>query len=157
MTTKATEFLTRKGIPFSVHAYEYAPDGGKIGLQAAQAIGENPEAVLKTLMVKVDRKQPVCVIIPSNHKLDLKALAALFGGRNARMIAPEEAQTMTGFQVGGISPFGQTEQAPVVIAEQAMKLDHIYVNAGDRGLVVKIAPADAQRAVDAKVGLISAG
>lgn len=156
METSATVFLKDRNTPFSVHRYDYNPADGKIGLQAASAIGEDTGNVLKTLMVKVDKTQPICVVVPVDHKMNLKQIAALFGGRNAKMMAPEEAHELTGFQKGGTSPFGQKTQSPVVLAEQAMARDHVYINAGDQGLVVKIAPTDVCRAVDAIVGDISA-
>ncbi|KON65195.1 Cys-tRNA(Pro)/Cys-tRNA(Cys) deacylase YbaK [Komagataeibacter europaeus] len=154
--TKATEFLTASGVPFSVHDYEYAPGGGLIGMQAAQSIGADPACVLKTLVVEVDRKTPACLVVPADHKVNFKKVAALFGGRNARMMSPEKSAELTGFRSGGTSPFGQEHQLPVILSADAMACPHVYVNAGDRGLVVRIAPADAQKVVAARVADISA-
>ncbi|GAA4490862.1 Cys-tRNA(Pro) deacylase [Gluconacetobacter tumulicola] len=153
--TAGTSFLTERGVRFSVHRYEYDPAGTLIGMQAASAIGEDPSFVFKTLMVRVDREKPVCLIAPAAGKVNLKQVAALFGGRNARMIPAAEAEELTGFQVGGISPFGQKTQVPVVIDAAASSKDYIYVNAGARGLVVKIAPDDARSALDATLAPIS--
>lgn len=153
--TAATSFLTELGVRFSVHRYEYDPAGAPIGMQAASAMGEDPSFVFKTLMVRVDREKPVCLIVPAASKVDLKQVAALFGGRNARMIPAAEAEELTGFQVGGISPFGQKTQVPVAIDAAASSKGYIYVNAGARGLVVKIAPDDARSAADATFAPIS--
>ncbi|ATU72960.1 Cys-tRNA(Pro)/Cys-tRNA(Cys) deacylase ybaK [Gluconacetobacter sp. SXCC-1] len=154
--TSATRFLARHGVPFSVHDYDYAPGGGLIGMQAASSIGADPACVLKTLVVEVDRATPVCLVVPADHKVNFKKVAALFGGRNARMMAPERSMELTGFRAGGTSPFGQATPLPVVLSDAAMGLPHVYVNAGERGLVVRIAPADARAVVDARVADISA-
>ncbi|RFD21526.1 Cys-tRNA(Pro) deacylase [Komagataeibacter melaceti] len=154
--TKATEFLAASGVAFSVHDYEYAPGGGLIGMQAASSIGVDPACVLKTLVVEVDRKTPVCLVVPADHKVNFKKVAALFGGRNARMMSPEKSAELTGFRSGGTSPFGQATQLPVVLSDTAMAQPKVYINAGDQGLVACLAPADAQRVVDARVADISA-
>ena len=154
--TAATAFLTARNIPFSVHDYEYAPNGGLIGMQAAEAIGVAPEDVLKTLVVEVDKKQAVCVVAPAHQRMNLKKVAALFDGRNARMMSPEKAHDLTGFESGGTSPFGSKTPIPVVLSQDAMPRTHVYINAGRQGLVVRITPADAQQATDAKVADIAA-
>ncbi|GBR05636.1 Cys-tRNA(Pro)/Cys-tRNA(Cys) deacylase [Gluconacetobacter liquefaciens] len=153
--TAATTFLAKQGVRFSVHRYDYNPAGALIGMQAASAMGEDPSLVFKTLMVRIDREKPVCLVVPAACKVNLKQVAALFGGRNARMIAAEEAEALTGFQVGGISPFGQKTPVAVVIDAAASEKTHIYVNAGERGLVVKIAPEDACMAASAILAPIS--
>lgn len=60
-------------------------------------------------MVEIDKKQVVCTAIPVHLKMDLKKVAALFGGRNARMLGAEKAEALTGFQVGGISPLAHAQ------------------------------------------------
>ena len=67
-TTRATQALTRLGIKFALHTYDYDPDADSIGLQAAEALGVAPHRVLKTLMAEVDGK-PVCVVVPSDREV----------------------------------------------------------------------------------------
>jgi hypothetical protein len=74
-TTRATQVLAKAGVDFTVHTYDYDPNAERIGLQAAEAIGEEPHRVLKTLMAEVDGK-PVCVVVPSDHEVSMKKLAA---------------------------------------------------------------------------------
>ena len=85
--TRATMALERAGVAFTVHAYDYDPNADKVGIQAAEALGEAPERVLKTLMALVDGK-PVCVIVPSNREVSMKKLASAFGGKSAQMMKP---------------------------------------------------------------------
>jgi Cys-tRNA(Pro)/Cys-tRNA(Cys) deacylase len=148
-TTRATQALEQAGVAFTVHAYGYDPDAQRIGLQAAEALGENPARVLKTLMAEVDGK-PVCVVVPSDQEVSMKKLAAAFGGKSAGMMKAQDAERLTGFVVGGISPFGQKKIVPTAIEEMAMLEDRVYINGGQRGLQVRLNPNDALRALGAR-------
>ncbi|MFC3163330.1 Cys-tRNA(Pro) deacylase [Ciceribacter thiooxidans] len=154
-TTRATQVLTKAGIAFSVHLYDYDPDAERIGLQAAEAIGEEPRRVLKTLMAEVDGK-PVCVVVPSDREVSMKKLAAAFGGKSAAMMKPAEAERLTGYHVGGISPFGQKKAVPTAIEESALAEPHVYINGGQRGVQVRLDPKDAQRALKAIIAAVIA-
>ena len=146
--TRATRALEAAGVAFSVHAYAFDPDADHIGLQAAQALGVAPERVLKTLMATLDGR-PVCAIAPSDHEISLKRLAAALGGKSAAMMAPAEAERITGYVIGGISPFGQKRRLPVVIEQTALAHDNVFLNAGQRGLQLLISPQDAARVLAA--------
>ena len=139
--TRATAALAKAGIAFTIHGYDYDPDAESIGLAAAAALGEDPARVLKTLMALVDGK-PACVIVPSDHEVSMKRLAAAFGGKSAQMMKPAEAERITGYKVGGISPFGQMRPVRVLVEEQALAHDLVYLNAGQRGLQVRLSPRD---------------
>ncbi|MBO3758707.1 Cys-tRNA(Pro) deacylase [Ciceribacter sp. L1K22] len=147
-TTRATQFLEKAGIAFTTHVYEYDPTAERIGLQAAEAIGEAPHRVLKTLMAELDGK-PVCVVVPSHREVSMKKLAAALGGKHAAMMKPAMAEKLTGYVVGGISPFGQKKTVPTAIEVAALQEDQVYINGGQRGLQVRLAPADAQKALAA--------
>ena len=137
--TRATQALEKAGVTFSVHSYDYDPDADSISLQAAAALGEEPGRVLKTLMALVDGK-PACVILPSDREVAMKKLAAAFGGKSAEMMKPADAERITGYKVGGISPFGQMKKVRTVIEQTALGNDYVYVNGGQRGLQVRLAP-----------------
>jgi Cys-tRNA(Pro)/Cys-tRNA(Cys) deacylase len=107
-STRATLALNKVGVNFTLHSYDYDPDAERIGLQAAEAIGIEPRCVLKTLMAEVDGK-PVCVIVPSDREVSMKKLAAAFHGKTAKMMRPADAERLTGYHVGGISPFAPEE------------------------------------------------
>lgn len=139
--TRATAALTKAGVAFTVHSYEYDPDADSIGLAAAEALGEHPSRVLKTLMALVDGK-PACVVVPSDREVSMKKLAAAFGGKSAQMMKPADAERIAGFKVGGISPFGQMHPVRTAIEEQAMAHDLVYLNGGQRGLQVRLSPRD---------------
>ena len=148
--TRATKMLEQAGVAFSVRTYEYDSNADSIGLQAAAAIGEDPSRVLKSLMALVDGK-PVCVIVPSDHEVSMKKLAAAFGGKSAQMMKPADAERLSGYKVGGISPFGQMRPPRAAIEEQAMAQDLVYINGGQRGLQVRLDPHDAVKVLNAIV------
>ncbi|MGJ7039854.1 Cys-tRNA(Pro)/Cys-tRNA(Cys) deacylase [Shinella sp. BE166] len=147
-TTRATLALAKSGTSFTVHTYDYDPTADRVGIQAAEALGEDPSRVLKTLMAEVDGK-PVCVIVPSDCEISMKKLAAAFKGKSANMMKPADAERLTGFVVGGISPFGQKKQVPTAIEEAALVHEAVYINGGQRGLQVRLAPRDALAALKA--------
>jgi Cys-tRNA(Pro)/Cys-tRNA(Cys) deacylase len=153
--TRATKALEQAGVAFTVHAYAYDPDADKIGIQAAEALGEPPDRVLKTLMALVDGK-PVCVIVPSNREVSMKKLAAAFRGKSAQMMKPADAERATGYKVGGISPFGQMKPARAAIEEQAMAHERVFLNGGQRGLQVRLNPRDAAEVLKAVVASVTA-
>jgi Cys-tRNA(Pro)/Cys-tRNA(Cys) deacylase len=146
--TRATTVLEEAGIPFTIHTYDYDPGADRIGMHAAAVLGEPPARVLKTLMALVDGK-PVCVIVPSDHEVGLKKLAAAFAGKAAQMMKPADAERVSGYNVGGISPFGQRRRVPTAIEVQALAHDLVYINGGRRGLQVRLDPRAAQRLLDA--------
>ena len=154
-TTRATQALQKAGVAFTVHTYDYQPDADRIGLQAAEALGENPCRVLKTLMAEVDGR-PVVVVLASDREVSMKKLAALFGGKSAQMLKPADAERLTGYVVGGISPFGQKKAFPTAVDEAALAEALVYINGGQRGLQVRLKPTDAVAALRAKTAPITA-
>lgn len=154
-TTPATVALAKLGVAFDLFPYDYDPDAPRVGLQAAQALGWAPEQVFKTLMTLVDGK-PACVIVPSDQEVSMKKLAVALGGKSAQMMKPADAERLTGFKVGGVSPFGQRKAVPTVLDETAVLFDRILINGGQRGLLLGLAPDDAARACDAVLADVTA-
>jgi Cys-tRNA(Pro)/Cys-tRNA(Cys) deacylase len=140
--TPATLALRKLGFAFRLHTYVYDSDADHIGLQAAEALGVEPSRMLKTLMAEVDG-QPVCVVVPSDCEVSMKKLAAAFGSKAANMMRPADAERLTGYHVGGISPFGQKKRVPVAIEQAALSQLTVFVNGGQRGLQIEIDPNDA--------------
>lgn len=147
-TTRATQALAKLGVNFTLHTYDYDPDAERIGLQAAEAIGAEPRRVLKTLMAEVDNK-PVCVVVPSDCEVSMKKLAQVFRGKSAKMMKPADAERLTGYHVGGISPFGQKKRVPTAIEQAALRETSVFINGGQRGLQIQIDPNDACKALTA--------
>jgi Cys-tRNA(Pro)/Cys-tRNA(Cys) deacylase len=146
--TPATVALRNAGIAFSLHEYDYEPGAEGVGVQAAEAMGIEPARLLKTLMAKAGA-EVVCVLAPSGRDISLKRLAAAAGGKDAAMLPVAEAERITGYRIGGISPFGQRRRVRVFMDESALAFTTVMVNGGRRGLEIEIAPGDIMRLLEA--------
>jgi Cys-tRNA(Pro)/Cys-tRNA(Cys) deacylase len=157
-STPATLALEKAGVAFQLHEYEYDPNAERIGMQAAEALGIEPARLLKTLMAKVLATKAgdavVCVLAPSDREVNLKKLAAAAGAKSAAMLGAAEAERLTGYHVGGISPFGQKKRVSVFIEQSALAFKAVVCNGGRRGLQVELAPADLVRVLDAEAAAI---
>lgn len=135
MTTKSTpavHAVQAAGIAFRLLEYDY-----------------DPGMVFKTLIVALDTGELVCAVIPSDARLNVKALAAAMGVKRADMADPTKAQRSSGYVVGGISPFGQRKRLRTVVDARAQALPEIVVNGGRRGLQIALKPADLVAALSA--------
>lgn len=152
--TPATVALSASGIAFSEHAYAHDPSNRDFGMEAATALGLDPDQVFKTLLADVDGRL-VVGIVPVTGKLDLKALAHAVGGKKAVMADPAVAERKTGYIVGGISPIGQKNRHETVLDETAELWDVVFVSGGRRGFDLGLAPADLIRATGAVIADIA--
>jgi Cys-tRNA(Pro)/Cys-tRNA(Cys) deacylase len=150
--TPATVALTKAGVGFTLHEYDYDPDAERIGLHAAEALGVAPARLLKTLMARAG--EIVCVLVPSDHEVSLKRLAEAAGTKDAAMLKPAEAERVTGYRVGGISPFGQKRRVRVFVEAAALAHPTVIVNGGRRGLQLELAPADLVRVLYARAAAL---
>ena len=146
--TPATVALTRAGVRFTEHTYDHDPAAASYGLEAAEALGLEPATVFKTLLAVVDGDL-VVGIVPVTGQLDLKALAAVVGGKKATMADPAVAERVTGYVVGGISPLGQKRRLRTVLDHSADDHEVVYVSGGRRGLDLGLAPDDLARLTEA--------
>lgn len=139
--TPACKLLQSKKIPFTVHEYEHDAQAKSFGLEAAEKLGLNVEEVFKTLLV-TDEKNYFVAILPVHHQLNLKKVAQVFSVRKLQMSDPKDAERLTGYLVGGISPLGQKKRLKTVIDASAQTLKVMYVSGGKRGLDIGVAPQD---------------
>lgn len=114
--------------------YDHDPGAPSYGLEAAEQLGVDPARVFKTLVVEIDGK-PAVAIVPVLAELDLRAL-----GKRVAMAKPADAERVTGYVTGGISPLGLRNQLPTPFDESAVAYETVYVSAGRRGLELEIAP-----------------
>jgi Cys-tRNA(Pro)/Cys-tRNA(Cys) deacylase len=155
--TPAMVMLERSGIEFAVHTFDHdLVDSQELGYgrAAAHALGVEESRVFKTLLAQSE-KSAVVAIVPVSAQLSLKALALVLGVKRCEMVPANDAQRITGYVVGGISPFGQKKKLFTVIDESALDLPTIFVSGGRRGLDIEVAPADLVRVLDAKTGALA--
>lgn len=139
--TPACRKLKKLKIDFSIHEYEHDPSNTNFGLEASQKLNLDPASVFKTLLVASD-KETFVAIIPVSHTLNLKKAAAAFQAKKVTMANPKDAERLTGYILGGISPIGQKKTLVTCIDASAKALDKIYVSGGKRGLDIGLAPSD---------------
>jgi len=154
--TPAIKAARAAGIVFTEHTYRHDPGATGYGLEAAEALGLDPRRVFKTLLVALngDPRRLAVAIVPVSGQLDLKAMAGACGAKKAEMADPVQAERVTGYVVGGISPLGQRRRLPTVLDASAVPFDTIFVSGGRRGLDIEIAPSDLLRLCQASTAVI---
>ena len=136
--TPATAWLRRQAAEFTLHPYAYVEHGG--AAWAAQALGLDAHAVLKTLVMQDQAARPLLVLMHGDREVSTRQLARLHGTKQVRPCAPEVAERHSGYRVGGTSPFALLKPMPVYLAVGALELPRVYVNGGRRGLLLGMPP-----------------
>ena len=150
-STPASKELARLGIEATLHSYDFDPGDLGIGEQAAKALGITPDRLFKTLIVMIDGQRPAMALTPVAAETRMKTLASALGGKRAAMALPAEAERLSGYVKGGISPFGQRQKLDAVVDRSAEAHETIYVNGGRRGLQIELRPDDLIRALSASL------
>jgi len=140
--TPAINAAKKARIQHQVHRYEHDPRSDSYGLEAAQALAQDSARVFKTLLAQLDGKELVVAVLPVEQRLDLKALAGAAKAKKAAMADPAQAEKVTGYVVGGISPLGQKRRLRTFVDSSAAQFDTIYVSAGRRGLEIELSASD---------------
>ncbi len=145
--TPAVRFLENQGIPFEIASYDHQKKGAVF---ASKAIGMPVEQTIKTLVVEVAKQGYLVVLMPGSKNISFKRLARILGTRKAAMVHTTTAERLTGYSVGGISPFGMKHSLPVVIDAGLLSAEKVAINGGKRGLMLIMHPSDILRATGAK-------
>lgn len=152
MSTRALHFLKRNRITYEVVKYAHEEKGAVF---AAKAAGFPLAQTIKTLVVQLDDREFVLALMPGDCQLALKKLAAACSAKRAIMAKTSDAQRLTGYLVGGISPFG-TQRPLKVVMEASLKTHPVVmINAGQRGIMIKVAPSDIIGSLEAKIADIA--
>lgn len=149
--TNAARLLDRGKITYELVPYE-VDENNLAATHVAEQLGEDIAQVFKTLVLRGDKHGIFVCVIPGDKEVDLKKAAKMSGNKSAEMIAMKELLPTTGYIRGGCSPIGMKKNFPVYIQESCLSHDYIYISAGQRGLQIKIAPADLIGFVSAQVG-----
>lgn len=138
--TPAIRFLEKIGAKFTLHTYECDVDDD-FGKNCAHKLGLDEAKVFKTLLIQQD-KHLATAIIPVDGRLNLKSAAKALQLKHMMMMPPSDAERITGYKVGGISPFAQKKRNPILLDETALAQETILVSGGKRGVSVEISPQD---------------
>lgn len=144
-SSPAIHFLRAHGISFTEHPYRYEARGGTAG--SSRELGVDEHAVIKTLVMEDEGKQPLIVLMHGDREVSTKNLARQVGKKTVTPCAPEVAQKHSGYLVGGTSPFGTRKPMPVYMERSIADLERIYINGGRRGFLIALTPADLVRAL----------
>jgi len=145
-STPAVLLLKRHNVEFTPHAYRYEEHGGTP--VAAAVLGVSEHAVVKTLVMEDEARQPLIVLMHGDREVSTKRLARQAGRRSIAPCKPDVASRHTGYQVGGTSPFGTRKALPVFVERSILDLPRIYINGGSRGFLVEVSPADLVRVLE---------
>jgi Cys-tRNA(Pro) deacylase len=145
-STPATRLLRERGVPYTEHLYRYEDRGGT--RVSARELGVDEHAMVKTLVMEDEAKEPLIVLMHGDREVSVKALARLLGKKSIQPCKPEVANRHSGYQVGGTSPFGTRRPVPIYLERSILDLPTIYVNGGSRGFLVGLAPADLVRVLE---------
>jgi Cys-tRNA(Pro)/Cys-tRNA(Cys) deacylase len=148
VSTRAISYLKKKIIPYEVVKYEHEEKGAQF---AARATGYPLERTVKTLVVELDRKSYCLALLPGHRELDLKKLASVCGVKRSAMVDIKTAERLTGYSVGGISPFGTRQRMACVMESSILNTEAVLINAGQRGVMLKMVPSDIVTAIGCKV------
>lgn len=137
--TPAIRTLRGHGVVYEEHLFDYQPGGA---VRAAEETGLDPHATIKTLVLETSERDPVLVLMHGDREVSTKALARHLGVKHVDLMDPAQAQRLTGYQVGGTSPFGLRTELPVYVERSILDLEHLTINGGKRGYLVTLATAD---------------
>ncbi len=147
--TPAIRLLESTGTDHRVLTYDHDPATDSYGQEAVDSLGLDPKLVFKTLLATVDTDETVVAIVPVGQMLHLKSLAKAAGAKKAAMADPADAQRLTGYVVGGISPLGQRRRLRTFLDVSSRGLDEMLVSAGRRGVEIVLKPDDLAALLDA--------
>jgi Cys-tRNA(Pro) deacylase len=146
--TAAIRSLRQAKISFSVRQYPYEDHGG--ALHAAECLGLPSHQVVKTLVMQRKGGDPLLMLMHGGQEVSTRALARQIGARKIQPCEQPLAEKLTGYQVGGISPFGTRSAMPVYAQASIFELPTICINGGRRGMLVELDPAELRRVLGAE-------
>jgi len=141
--TPATRLLRQQKVAYTPHLYTYEEKGGTA--VSARELNVDEHAVVKTLIMEDEKRQPLVVLMHGDKEVSTKQLARLVGCKSIQPCAPDVANRHSGYLIGGTSPFGTRKAMPVYMEESIRELETIYLNGGKRGFLVGLAPADVEQ------------
>ena len=136
--TPAIRVLREKKIEFEPHVFEYIEKGGT--KHSAAVLEVNEHAVVKTLVFETNERKPLIVLQHGDFQVSSKELARILNVKTIAPVAPEQANKLTGYLIGGTSPFGLKAKMPIYAEKTIFDLEKIYINGGKRGFLIAIEP-----------------
>lgn len=139
--TNVMRVLDQKKVSYTAHSYPH-DETALDGVTVAQMLGQDPDAVFKTLVAKGVSGGYYVFDIPVADTLDLKKAAKAVGEKSVAMLPAKELLPLTGYVHGGCSPVGMKKRFPTVFHQSCLEHETICVSAGKVGFQVEVRPAD---------------
>ena len=136
--TPAIRVLRQHKINFEPHVFDYIEKGGT--KHSSQVLGVDERCVVKTLVFETNEKKPLIVLMHGDLQVSTKELARIIKVKTVSPVTPEKANKLTGYLVGGTSPFGVKTRMPIYVERTIFEHPKIYINGGKRGFLVAIEP-----------------
>jgi len=138
--TPAIRELKKHKIKFVPRPYKYEEKGGT--RTSARELQVEEHIVIKTLIMEDDQQRPLVILMHGDCEVSLKHLARQLGVKKVSPCKPDKIERLTGYQTGGISPFGLRQPLPIYMEESIIVLEKLFINGGKRGLLVEMTAAD---------------
>lgn len=119
--------------------------------KASKELGISLEHVAKTVVFINEKKEPLIVVVPGDHKVNQDKLAKMLGFKKLRLATREEVLNHTGYEAGAVPPVGHMKQIPAVADETLLSKEKVYAGGGAVNATLEISPADIVRLLKAKV------
>jgi len=136
--TPAIRVLREKKVEFEPHVFEYVEKGGT--KHSSEVLELDEHAVVKTLVFETNEKKPLIVLMHGDLQVSTKELARHLKVKTVAPVSPEKANKLTGYLVGGTSPFGVKTKMPIYVEKTIFNLPRIFINGGKRGFLVSLDP-----------------
>jgi prolyl-tRNA editing enzyme YbaK/EbsC (Cys-tRNA(Pro) deacylase) len=107
------------------------------------AYGFDPADSANTIVVIGKGNPPVyaaCVVL-ATHRLDVNRVVKGRLGRKSSFASPEEAATLTGMAIGGVTAFGLPADLPLWVDAAVMERERIVLGGGSRSWKVLAPPS----------------
>ncbi len=146
--TPGIRVLREHKVEFEPFVFDYVEKGGT--KHSAEILGVDEHAVVKTLIFETNERKPLIVLMHGDFQVSAKELARIIKVKTVAPVAPEKAQKLSGYLVGGTSPFGVKTRMPVYAEDSIFDLATIYINGGKRGFLIGIAPKILEQVLEIK-------
>jgi len=136
--TPAIRVLREKKVEFEPFVFDYVEKGGT--RHSSQVLGVDEHLIIKTLIFETNEKKPLIVLQHGDLQVSTKNLARHLDVKTVASVTPEKASKLTGYLVGGTSPFGVKTKMQILAEKTIFALEKIYINGGKRGFLVSLTP-----------------
>ena len=151
MSTRAIHFLKQHRVSFEIKRYRHQEKGA---LFASRAIDFPLEQTVKTLVAGLAGNKHLLALAPGNRRISPRGLARAHGIKRIALADAAAAERVTGYKIGGISPFGTRRVLPVIMEATLMQYDRVAINGGQRGVMLMMSPQDIITALNGHVANI---